>query len=147
MLQETKQVVLEEKVSVSLGLVRGCECRVLDIVVDEREPGFDADPNLEPHVLEYVPQGLILEVPGAVWVKDESLGAGLAAGLSSLAAALAFGIIGNVRAYEKQQAVFVAMILMLIFSEALGLYGLIVGLVISSTAESKGAHLCIPFNK
>merc|ERR1711976_1083832 len=52
------------------------------------------------------------------------LGAGLSAGLSSLAAGLAIGIVGDtsVRAYAKQDRVFVAMILMLIFAEALGLY-------------------------
>merc|ERR1719356_1787016 len=33
---------------------------------------------------------------------------------------------------------FVGMILILIFAEALGLYGLIVGLVVASTAEGKG---------
>merc|ERR1719503_198845 len=37
---------------------------------------------------------------------------------------------------------FVGMILILIFAEALGLYGLIVGLVVASTAESKGKGLC-----
>ncbi len=30
----------------------------------------------------------------------------------------------------------------LIFAEALGLYGLIVGLVVASTAEGKGKNLC-----
>ena len=33
-------------------------------------------------------------------------------------------------------------ILILIFAEALGLYGLIVGLVVASTAEGKGKGLC-----
>ena len=44
-------------------------------------------------------------------------GAGLASGLSSLAAGLAIGIVGDtsVRAYGKQEKIFVAMILMLIF--------------------------------
>jgi len=32
--------------------------------------------------------------------------------------------------------------LILIFAEALGLYGLIVGLVVASTAEGKGKNLC-----
>ncbi|KAJ9450923.1 V-type proton ATPase 16 kDa proteolipid subunit [Diplonema papillatum] len=64
-------------------------------------------------------------------------GAGLSAGLSSLAAGLAIGIVGDtsVRAYGKQKAVFVAMILMLIFAEALGLYGLIISLLMNSKAS------------
>eukprot|EP01063_Lacrimia_lanifica_P026923 TRINITY_DN3708_c0_g2_i1.p2 TRINITY_DN3708_c0_g2~~TRINITY_DN3708_c0_g2_i1.p2 ORF type:complete len:174 (+),score=59.88 TRINITY_DN3708_c0_g2_i1:69-590(+) len=74
-------------------------------------------------------------------------GAGLAAGLSSLAAGLAIGIVGDtsVRAYGKQKAVFVAMILMLIFAEALGLYGLIISLLMGGTAQSfpKGDDKCI----
>eukprot|EP01062_Namystynia_karyoxenos_P069663 TRINITY_DN6512_c0_g1_i1.p2 TRINITY_DN6512_c0_g1~~TRINITY_DN6512_c0_g1_i1.p2 ORF type:complete len:173 (+),score=44.13 TRINITY_DN6512_c0_g1_i1:102-620(+) len=72
-------------------------------------------------------------------------GAGLAAGLSSLAAGLAIGIVGDtsVRAYGKQQQVFVAMILMLIFAEALGLYGLIISLLMNNKATSaNGASLC-----
>jgi len=36
------------------------------------------------------------------------------------------------------------MILILIFSEALGLYGLIVGLVVASSASENGAGLCEP---
>jgi len=33
-------------------------------------------------------------------------------------------------------------LVILIFAEALGLYGLIVGLVVASTAEGKGKNLC-----
>ena len=64
------------------------------------------------------------------------LGAGLAAGLSALAAGLAIGVVGDtaVRAYGKQDAIFVAMILMLIFAEALGLFGLIIALLMNNTA-------------
>ncbi|KAG5505841.1 hypothetical protein JKF63_05177 [Porcisia hertigi] len=63
-------------------------------------------------------------------------GAGLAAGLSSLAAGLSIGIAGDAsaRAYGKQEKIFVAMILMLIFAEALGLYGLIIALLMNNTA-------------
>eukprot|EP01065_Artemidia_motanka_P002824 TRINITY_DN1132_c0_g1_i1.p2 TRINITY_DN1132_c0_g1~~TRINITY_DN1132_c0_g1_i1.p2 ORF type:complete len:198 (+),score=56.40 TRINITY_DN1132_c0_g1_i1:77-595(+) len=65
-------------------------------------------------------------------------GAGLTAGLSSLSAGLAIGIVGDtsVRAYGKQSAVFVAMILMLIFAEALGLFGLIISLLMNNKATS-----------
>ena len=71
------------------------------------------------------------------------LGAGLAAGLSALAAGLAIGVVGDtaVRAYGKQDAIFVAMILMLIFAEALGLYGLIIALLMNNAA-SKYGDLC-----
>lgn len=64
-------------------------------------------------------------------------GAGLAAGLSSLAAGLSIGIAGDAsaRAYGKQEKIFVAMILMLIFGEALGLYGLIIALLMNNTAN------------
>ena len=70
-------------------------------------------------------------------------GAGLAAGLSSLAAGLAIGIVGDtsVRAYGKQEKIFVAMILMLIFAEALGLYGLIIALLMNNQATKFG-DLC-----
>merc|ERR1712025_259757 len=54
------------------------------------------------------------------------LGAGLTVGLSSLAAGLAIGVVGDtgVRANAQQPRLFVGMILILIFAEALGLYGL-----------------------
>eukprot|EP00437_Effrenium_voratum_P033919 CAMPEP_0181476236 /NCGR_PEP_ID=MMETSP1110-20121109/41604_1 /TAXON_ID=174948 /ORGANISM="Symbiodinium sp., Strain CCMP421" /LENGTH=318 /DNA_ID=CAMNT_0023601515 /DNA_START=76 /DNA_END=1032 /DNA_ORIENTATION=+ len=75
------------------------------------------------------------------------LGAGLTVGMSSLAAGLAIGIVGDagVRANAQQPRLFVGMILILIFAEALGLYGLIVGLVVASTAEGKGKGLCKPY--
>eukprot|EP00906_Rhabdomonas_costata_P024618 RCo035347 len=68
-------------------------------------------------------------------------GAGLAAGMASLAAGLAIGIVGDssVRAYGKQDKIFVAMILMLIFAEALGLYGLIISLLMNNVAGKAGA--------
>merc|ERR1719240_2394052 len=76
------------------------------------------------------------------------LGAGLTVGMSSLGAGLAIGIVGDagVRANAQQPRLFVGMILILIFAEALGLYGLIVGLVVSSSADSKGKELCNPYD-
>jgi len=71
------QVVLEEKECARLGIVRGCQCRVADIIFDPKEPAFDDDPNLPPHVLRRVPVGVVLTVlPGASWVKDPLLGRG-----------------------------------------------------------------------
>lgn len=56
------------------------------------------------------------------------LAAGLACGLSSLSAGMAIGIVGDagVRAVGQQEKVYVGMILILIFAEALGLYGRLV---------------------
>ena len=74
------------------------------------------------------------------------LGAGLTVGLSSLAAGMAIGIVGDagVRANAQQPRLFVGMILILIFAEALGLYGLIVGLVVASGSD-KSYPLCKPY--
>lgn len=57
-------------------------------------------------------------------------GAGLAVGLSGLAAGFAIGIVGDagVRGTAQQPRLFVGMILILIFAEVLGLYGLIVAI-------------------
>merc|ERR1739848_375630 len=76
------------------------------------------------------------------------LAAGLTVGMSSLAAGLAIGVVGDagVRANAQQPRLFVGIILILIFAEALGLYGLIVGLVVASTSESKGKELCNPYS-
>ena len=63
-------------------------------------------------------------------------GCGMAVGLSGMAAGTAIGIVGDagVRATAQQPKLFVGMILILIFAEALGLYGLIVALVMSSAS-------------
>lgn len=77
------------------------------------------------------------------------LGAGLTVGLSACAAGYAIGIVGDTGARCNALAngkLFVGMILILIFAEALGLYGLIVGLVVASSATEKGASLCTSFN-
>ena len=62
------------------------------------------------------------------------LTAGLCCGLCSLGAGVAIGIAGDagVRALGKQSRIFVGMMLILIFAEALGLYGLIVSLILAS---------------
>merc|ERR1712039_732403 len=64
------------------------------------------------------------------------LGAGLSVGLSGLAAGYAIGIVGDagVRGTAQQPRLFVGMILILIFAEVLGLYGLIVALLMNSRA-------------
>jgi len=63
------------------------------------------------------------------------LGSGLSVGLAGLSAGMAIGIVGDagVRATAQQPQLFVGMILILIFAEALGLYGLIVALILSTS--------------
>jgi len=65
-------------------------------------------------------------------------GGGLACGLSGLAAGMAIGIVGETltQASAAQPKLFVGMVLILIFAEALGLYGLIVGLILAAKASS-----------
>ncbi|GAA95956.1 hypothetical protein E5Q_02614 [Mixia osmundae IAM 14324] len=66
------------------------------------------------------------------------LAAGLSCGLTGLAAGHAIGIIGDAcaRAYMFQPRIFVSMVLMLIFGEVIGLYGLIVALILNTRATS-----------
>ncbi|KAJ7675844.1 V-type ATPase [Mycena polygramma] len=66
------------------------------------------------------------------------LGAGLACGSTGLAAGYAIGLVGDscVRAYVQEQKVFVGMVLILIFGEVIGLYGLIVALIMNTKATS-----------
>merc|ERR1711920_618064 len=66
------------------------------------------------------------------------LAGGLACGLSGVAAGIAIGIVGDagVRAAAQQQKLYVGMVLILIFAEALGLYGLIVGLILCNKTYS-----------
>merc|ERR1711875_109212 len=66
------------------------------------------------------------------------LGAGLSVGLSGLAAGYAIGIVGDagVRGTAQQPRLFVGMILILIFAEVLGLYGLIVAIYLFTTSSS-----------
>ena len=60
------------------------------------------------------------------------LASGLCCGLSSLAAGLAIGVVGDfgIRA-NAQKDMFVGVILILIFAEALGLYGLIIAIILT----------------
>ncbi|KAJ3129266.1 v-type proton ATPase 16 kDa proteolipid subunit 2 [Nowakowskiella sp. JEL0407] len=62
------------------------------------------------------------------------LSSGLATGLAGVAAGYAIGIVGDscVRGYMYQPRLFVGMVLILIFAEVLGLYGLIVSLILNT---------------
>lgn len=65
------------------------------------------------------------------------LGSGLCCGLSCLASGLAIGIVGDagVRA-NAQKEIFVGVVLILIFAEALGLYGLIIAIILSTGLDN-----------
>ncbi|XP_006462518.1 hypothetical protein AGABI2DRAFT_137194 [Agaricus bisporus var. bisporus H97] len=62
------------------------------------------------------------------------LGAGVACGMTGLSAGYAIGYVGDscVRALLYESRVFVSMVLILIFAEVLGLYGLIVALIMNT---------------
>jgi len=62
------------------------------------------------------------------------MGAGLSVGFAGMAAGYAIGLVGDagVRGTAQQPRLFVGMILILIFAEVLGLYGLIVALVLTT---------------
>ena len=59
---------------------------------------------------------------------------GLCVGFSALAAGITIGVVGDagVRSNARQPKLFVGMLLILIFGEALALYGVIVGLILST---------------
>ena len=62
--------------------------------------------------------------------------------MSGLIAGLVIGIVGDagVRAVAQQPRMYVGMVLILIFAEALGLYGLIVALILASQVSND----CLP---
>ncbi|KAH7714967.1 CBN-VHA-2 protein [Aphelenchoides avenae] len=62
------------------------------------------------------------------------MAAGMTCGLCGLGAGYAIGVVGDagVRGTAQQPRLFVGMILILIFSEVLGLYGMIVALILGS---------------
>lgn len=66
-------------------------------------------------------------------------GAGLCVGISGLAAGYAIGVVGDagVRGIAQQPRLFVSSILILIFAEVLGLYGMILALFVNSKAMEK----------
>ncbi|KAJ1960260.1 v-type proton ATPase 16 kDa proteolipid subunit 2 [Dispira parvispora] len=68
------------------------------------------------------------------------MAAGLAVGFTGMAAGYCIGIVGecSVRGYAVQNRLFVSMVLILIFAEVLGLYGLIVGLILNTRANNEG---------
>ncbi|KAJ1503266.1 v-type proton ATPase 16 kDa proteolipid subunit 2 [Coelomomyces lativittatus] len=64
---------------------------------------------------------------------------GCTVGLAGLAAGYAIGVSGNacVKAFSLNSKMFIGMVLILIFAEVLGLYGMIVALVIETKLKSE----------
>lgn len=62
------------------------------------------------------------------------LGCGLSVGLACLASGYAIGVVGDegVRQFMHQPRLFVGIVLILIFAEVLGLYGMIIGLILNT---------------
>ncbi|KAF8475898.1 vacuolar ATP synthase 16 kDa proteolipid subunit [Kalaharituber pfeilii] len=83
-----------------------------------------------------ISSGLKQELP--LYTGFIQLGAGLSVGLAGLAAGFAIGIVGDagVRGSAQQPRLFVGMILILIFAEVLGLYGLIVALLMNAKGST-----------
>ena len=73
-----------------------------------------------------------ITTPYTIATGFKHLASGLCVGLSSLAAGLAIGLVGDtgVRC-NAHKDIFVGVILILIFAEALGLYGLIISIILS----------------
>ncbi|KAJ5972574.1 vacuolar ATP synthase 16 kDa proteolipid subunit [Penicillium vulpinum] len=109
------------------------------------------DTNLVRYLIDIVPvvmagiigiYGLVVSVLIANGLKQDlalytgflQLGSGFSVGLAGLAAGFAIGIVGDagVRGTAQQPKLYVGMILILIFAEVLGLYGLIVALLMNS---------------
>ncbi|QDS68017.1 H(+)-transporting V0 sector ATPase subunit c [Venturia effusa] len=86
--------------------------------------------------------GLVIAVIISNGMKEEThlftgfvhLGAGLAVGVSALAAGFAIGITGDagVRGSSQQPRIFIGMMLLQIMSEVLGLYGMVVAMMMLS---------------
>ena len=85
--------------------------------------------------------GLIISVLMCQKVKDADykdgyklFAAGICCGFSGLASGLAIGVCGEagVKAYAQTEGIYVGMIIMLIFAEAIGLYGLIIAIIMQS---------------
>jgi V-type H+-transporting ATPase proteolipid subunit len=72
------------------------------------------------------------------------LGAGLAVGLCGMAAGFAIGIVGDagVRASTQQPRLYTGMVLILIFAEVLGLYGVIISIMMITASKGSDVTEC-----
>jgi V-type H+-transporting ATPase proteolipid subunit len=66
------------------------------------------------------------------------LAGGVSVGLTGLAAGITIGIVGDagVRGIAQQPRIFVGMILILIFAEAIGLYGMFMGVLLVTAGNA-----------
>ena len=92
---------------------------IVSVLLVSKVKGMNMSPTTAGEVLSNGKQGY------------QYLAAGLACGLSALASGLAIGVAGDagVRAYAQTDGIFVGMILILIFAECIGLYGMIVAII------------------
>ncbi len=65
------------------------------------------------------------------------MGAGLSVGLSGLASGFATGVVADtgLRGVARQPRTFSGFIMILVFASAMGLYGLIVGLILNAAGN------------
>lgn len=91
-------------------------------------------------IVAVILSGQVTETAYPYYLGFAHLSSGLSMGMSGLAAGICIGIVGDagVRATAQQPKLFVGMILILIFAEALALYGLIVSLILSGKTASGG---------
>ena len=76
-----------------------------------------------------------IDIKNYTWEQGyRHLAAGLCCGFSSVAAGLTIGVVGEtaVRKIGKQEWLYVGMLLILIFAEAIALYGMILGIIVAS---------------
>ena len=67
---------LEDKIAEQYGLVRGCHGSLSSVLFHDEEPPFDPSPHLDPHVLEFMPQALILQIAGGTFRQSHLLPVG-----------------------------------------------------------------------
>lgn len=72
------------------------------------------------------------------------LACGISVGMTGLAAGYCIGVVGDkgVRAYMNQSRIFVGMVLILIFGEVLGLYGLVPLLSVQNAVGCANKYYC-----
>ena len=76
------------------------------------------------------------------------LGAGMVMGLAGMCSGIAIGIAGDagVRAYGQQPRMYTAMVLILIFGEALAIYGIIIAILLTGKSDNDCEQLASQAN-
>ena len=79
-------------------------------------------------------------VPGLYWAAYATFWAGVGTGLTNLASGLAVGVTGSGCALSDAQepSMFVRMLIAEIFASAIGIFGVIVGIVMSGASQYPG---------